>query len=388
MSGKSSVIVIVAVILVIGILVAVNYFNRTTASAEAYSPSKSDTDGKINLLLAGDVMCQAKQQVEGIRNGKFDFGYCFEYIEDLLRSADLTIGNLETNVSLSEPLGMDKERKYDKPYLNAPEEFLKTLKNVGFDVLVNANNHNCDTGVTGLKETIDLQEKYGLLHTGTFKSKKDKRTLIVEKEGIKIGIASYAVFYNNSRRDFSASQMDKHLNKYSYTKVKRDVKSMKKKGADFVLIYLHCGTEYAHTPNERQLKYSKQIAEAGADFIACSHAHTVQEYEFIKTKDGRKVPIMYSLGNFGSTQAGKKSKLVTLFSLDLEKKKGKVRVTNATYYPIMNIKHNPDTGRPYQLITCTEEGFGQIKDEKLLKEMKKARKTITKIVGEKISPVI
>lgn len=71
--------------------------------------------------------------------GTWDFRESFQYVRQILRSGDLTIGNLETMVSQSSPLGMQILRLEDKPYLNAPASFLDAVKYAGYDLLTMAN---------------------------------------------------------------------------------------------------------------------------------------------------------------------------------------------------------------------------------------------------------
>lgn len=193
----------IAVMLVCSLMMSAAYvWAGETAVTDAPS---ADVDGKITLLLAGDIMCQSGQQEYEMRGGKFDFHREFKYVREIIQSGDIALANLETNVSPSSPLSMKKQKKYGKPYLNAPDEFMYALKNAGFDGLVNANNHNCDTGIKGLKETIESQNAYGMEHTGIFRSEKDKRYMILKEEGINVGVISYYTYMNSSKKILSKS---------------------------------------------------------------------------------------------------------------------------------------------------------------------------------------
>ena len=78
---------------------------------------------------------------------------------------------------------------------NAPCEILEGLRNCGFDVLTNANNHDLDTGVIGLAETIENIERFGFIQTGTFKEKK-KRFEMIEVNDIKVAIVAFGTDHN------------------------------------------------------------------------------------------------------------------------------------------------------------------------------------------------
>lgn len=361
----------------------------------------------LTILLAGDLMCQFRQQADAATDGSYDFNYGFDYMRGILSEGDLVIGNLETNISKSSELSIDRMKKkgwpwlkkmkqYNKenpenrkiqPYLNAPEEFLPALKNAGFNVLVNANNHNCDTGIKGIKETIEVQDKHGFPHTGIFNGDEEKRYLILNKKGIKIGIASYATYFNDPIENFNEDQQEKYLNAYSKEKVEKDIKDMKKDGVEYIIVYFHSGTEFSLTPNSRQKQYAPEIAEAGADYIVCSHSHSVQPYEIIRTKDYRKVPICYATGNFISHMTKKNSNYSILVSLTLKKKDGKVYTDKQKYYPCVTLKKNAETGKRYQTIPCTKSGYQAFQDKKTIQYLKKARKDILQCVGQKLRAV-
>ena len=63
--------------------------------------------------------------------------------------------------------------------------------------------------------------------------------------------------------------------------------------ADFVIAYVHWGTEYSYDLEEVQLVTGKEYLEAGADAVIGAHSHCLQGMEFYQEK-----PIIYSLGNY------------------------------------------------------------------------------------------
>ena len=258
--------------------------------------------------------------------GTWNFSASFKYVKDIFSKADLVIGNLETTVSPSSPLAMQLHTLEGRPYLNAPSAFLEALKYAGFDLLTMANNHNCDAGVRGIVETLDQTDRYGFLHTGLFSDKEDPRYLLVDVNGIKIGIVSYAVYYNKKEYHLTESGQDIMLNKYSEKKAKRDIRAAKKAGAEYVLAFLHCGTENATLLNSRQTRHTRTLANAGADYIIGSHPHVLQHQATLKTKDGRYVPILYSMGNFLSHMTRDGNKDTMILRLDLKKTLAKEKV--------------------------------------------------------------
>ncbi len=77
-------------------------------------------------------------------------------IQDLLRSADTTVGNMETKI-------IDR-RRYSGGFRGnwSPKETAIDVKNLGFDMLTGANNHTNDMGEQGLQSTIDLLDAQGI----------------------------------------------------------------------------------------------------------------------------------------------------------------------------------------------------------------------------------
>jgi poly-gamma-glutamate synthesis protein (capsule biosynthesis protein) len=76
--------------------------------------------------------------------------------------------------------------------------------------------------------------------------------------------------------------------------------------ADYVIISIHWGAEYKHTPLERKVRLAHLFVDSGADLVIGHHPHVVQTMEVYNG-----VPVFYSLGNFifdqywsGDTQEG------------------------------------------------------------------------------------
>ena len=77
-------------------------------------------------------------------------------IQELLRGADTTVGNMETKI-------IDR-RRYSGGFSGnwSPKETALDIRNLGFDILTGANNHTFDMGEQGLQSTIDLLDAQGI----------------------------------------------------------------------------------------------------------------------------------------------------------------------------------------------------------------------------------
>nr|MCR5177443.1 CapA family protein [Lachnospiraceae bacterium] len=66
-----------------------------------------------------------------------------------------------------------------------------------------------------------------------------------------------------------------------------------KNESDYVIVFIHWGTENELGPDWLQARQAPELAEAGADLVIGMHSHCLQPV----TYEG-DVPVFYSLGNF------------------------------------------------------------------------------------------
>ena len=268
-----------------------------------YVNPKASDSGKAVINIVGDLMCHTDQQKVAKKNNTFNFNENFYFVKDIFKKSDFVIGNLETMLSQTAPYRYERPTIDNKPHLNAPATYLDALKFAGVDCFAMANNHNVDTGYQGMVETNGHIDRYDFMRTGLFTNSEESRYIIAEVNGIKIAIFSYATYYNTKDRFLTKQGIDVLLNYYSKEKAETEIAEAKAKGAEFVLVNIHWGTEYVNYENDLQRRYAKELADAGADYIAGSHPHAVQPYDIIVAEDGRSVPVIYSLGNFISSMS-------------------------------------------------------------------------------------
>ncbi len=341
------------------------------------------TPQQITVMLTGDLMCQPMQQMRAFDGTGYDFKPTFKYVKKIFDEADIVIGNLETLVSKSLPLSKDMNRLQSKPYLNAPAEWLDALEYAGFDGFIMANNHACDGGKTGILETLEELDSRGIPHTGLFKDNQENRYFTMEQNGIKIGVISYAAYYNLKDKFLSDSEQDYMLNRPIQAKMSADVQALRREGAEFIIAYNHAGTEYSQIPAPRQERYGRMLAQAGVDYIIGSHPHVLQPYEPLLYGEDT-TPYIYSMGNFTSAMLDPITKETLILSLTLEKtKSGKVVLADQTYYPCYMLDEYEK--EPFVLIPEDKDYNGNLYENApaaLVKQLKKNFKHIRKIVGE------
>lgn len=241
----------------------------------------------IKLTFVGDVMCQ-KELLDAfkIKDG-FSFDSAFNRILPMLKESDLSCANLET------PISYDDSDLSNRLYnFSSPIEFAHAVKNAGFSFVATANNHCLDRNTTGIASTVKSLDSVGFVHTGVFSSKSQDRLVCMNINGLKIGFLAYTygtnAFANNNYLKRSerwkvnmlqAQELSNPISRYCfhhqggrasrlYNKVRRhlhfrnygcqvyerkeadyfqklriskDIKQLKKKGADIIVFYMHVG---------------------------------------------------------------------------------------------------------------------------------------------------
>lgn len=287
----------------------------------------------ITLMLTGDLMCKGNQQVLAFDGKNYDFTPTFKYVKNIFKEADYVMGNLETVVSPNLPLSKDKDYMQTRPYLNAPIEWLDAIKWAGYDGLILANNHATDGGKIGIFDTINAVRKTGFQRVGSYLDENDPHYMIIQKKGFKIGVLAYATYFNKKEHFLDEIEQGIHLGTFSEENVTRDVKELKALGCQYIIAWNHIGTEYSQVPALRQHVAAEIMAKAGVDYIIDSHPHVLQRSGIVKYK-GKRVPIIYSMGNFTSSMSHPLTKETMILSITLAKnKKGKVKLESHKYYP-------------------------------------------------------
>ena len=334
-------------------------FARTEEEG-VYRKKTVSEKNKAVVLVTGDLMSM-KSQMNAAWNEKdqsYVFNGSFRYIKNLIRSADLAAGNLETLVSSPWSYCSEISYKDGKPVCNTTPRFLDALKDAGFDVLTMSNNHNADWGTGAAMDTVRNADRYGFMHTGLYTSAKEDRTLALDVNGIRIGFLAYnggGLGFNHKEETWDPEDVDTILNAYSRKRAQADIKALKKKGAEFIIVCMHWGTINTTGYNAQQEETARELADLGADYIAGSHPHLIQKYVEIEASDGRKVPCIYCMGNFMtslSSLEGQRDSVLMRLVLQ-RNKEGKVVLSDNTYIPCHI--YSQVLGDPYAVVPMVRE---------------------------------
>ena len=284
-----------------------------------------------SLAVTGDIMVHSYQYEEAYdqSTGKYDFMHNFTDMKKYFDSADYSIGNFET-VLAGEDVGIS-----DYPCFNTPDSFLDSLEYSGIDFVTTANNHCMDKGTDGLLRTIDKLDEYGFDHTGTYKDEESRNEIFVKDiNGITFAFLSYTYGTNGIpvKNPWNVNILDEEL-------IKSDIEKAKELNPDFIVVLPHMGVEYEIYPREEFKEWADFMFNCGADIILASHPHVLQPMEVreITKDDGstRNGFIIYSLGNFISSQTTPPRNAGIIINLDFEKKGiEKAELTKVSFIPV------------------------------------------------------
>ncbi len=308
---------------------------------------------KLTIAAIGDVMMHEPQMKSGKTKNGYDFRKFFKNVQPYLSSPDLTVANLETTLA-----GTSKPYS-GFPRFNSPDQILDALKYAGVDVITTANNHSNDTGEKGIIRTFTTIKKKGFMMTGTAPTPEQRKGIVIEKNGIKLGFLSYTEHTNGLP---VAKGKPYLVNLINPAKITKDIKELKQQGAEYVLVSLHWGTEYQRTPNPFQKKTATQVLQAGADVILGHHPHVQQQIEKVNI-NGQEKLIIYSMGNFISNQSDPYTDQGVIVYLDIMKdaKTKKIKLTKTSFLPTVVNKYKKSGKSEYQVVPLPTKKAGNLK---------------------------
>ncbi len=236
----------------------------------------------VTLLFAGDIMLS--RHIETIMKKKNNQGYYARYVKEFMRSADLTIANFEN------PFRGTKDVKKGEMVFGADPKSIKTLTELGVDVVSLANNHMLDQTGGGITRTIDTLSTLSIDGVGAGHTYNDAHEAVIKEiKGVKIAFLAYTPFLPQYIKKKSSQPSVADMNE---KEIIRDIKRAKKV-ADIVITMFHWGDEYKATHNKKQETIAHAAIDAGASLVIGHHPHVIQDIQTYKD-----APIIYSLGNF------------------------------------------------------------------------------------------
>lgn len=239
---------------------------------------------QVSLLAVGDIMLSrdVASQIKKLN----DYHYPFLKTVALTQTADLAFGNLET------PITPGRQIKTGEMLFRSDPEVVQGLVYAGFDILSLANNHTPNFGQKGLLDTFNYLKSAGISYVGAGENLDSALAPVIkEVKGLKFAFLAFNDF-NSVPKSYFATQTQPGTAPMDLDNLKNSIAQAKTQ-ADFVIISLHSGTEYASSSNSRQQNFARLAIDAGAALVIGHHPHVVQNLE--KYHNGY---IFYSLGNF------------------------------------------------------------------------------------------
>ena len=276
---------------------------------------------KISLIMAGDALIHDRLYNDAYRDGIYDFKPYLKLIKDKIQNYDLAYYNQETILG-GTSIGLSSY-----PSFNSPQELGDAMIDAGFNLVSLATNHTLDRGEKAVllsREYWNSKDNvYAFGSYSSFDEKKELESKVFELNNIKYGILNYTYGTNGIPvpygKEYLVNLWNDETNYEGYKEnVINDINNLKDK-VDVLMVAMHWGREYTHTPTDLERKTAEFLADNGVDIIIGTHPHVIQPVEWVGD-----TLVFYSLGNFISAQNSEsctyyKCNIGLLSSLDITK---------------------------------------------------------------------
>ncbi len=266
--------------------------DNTESSTQSSSENEDEQEGKYDFTVcfAGDISL-ADDAVTTAQLDNCDNGIrgCISqtYISNM-QNADITCVNNE--FAYSENGSPMDGKAYT---FRANPSRVSVLQDLGVDVVSLANNHVYDYGEQAFIDTLDTLDGAQISYFGAGRNINDAMAPVYkEVDGKKIAFVGATRAEKNIMTPEATEDSPGVLRCYDTALLKQTIQEAKV-NADFVIVYVHWGTEYSTELEEAQTQTAREYIDSGADVIIGAHSHCLQGMEYYNGK-----PIIYSMGNF------------------------------------------------------------------------------------------
>ncbi len=305
---------LLALFIISSLFLAAHYFSlnngniKNTEIAETPEPPHiiaSATIGSMgDLLIHSPILSEAYDQ----KSKSYNFENVFTYLEPYIKKLDYAVINMEGTLSGTDFSGY--------PMFRCPDNLIDCAKKCGFNLFLTANNHSNDGGTAGFTRTPEILKRKDVDFIGIRINPEDKKYIIKDINGIKVGMVNYT--YGNINNSGivsvngipSTSQNSKLFNVFDdnnledFYKEQCDIiADMKEHGADKIIYYMHWGVEYQLKETATQQAIAQKLCDFGVDVIVGGHPHVIQPIDVLHSDiSGKTTVCIYSLGNAISNQ--------------------------------------------------------------------------------------
>jgi poly-gamma-glutamate synthesis protein (capsule biosynthesis protein) len=184
------------------------------------------------------------------------------------------------------------------------------MVDAGFNLVSLATNHTVDRGKNAvLKSCAYWKKQDGVMTSGSYCSNEERNEVrIAEVNNITYTMLNYTYGTNGmpvsnsylvnvwpTNTSINNPSTDTKYKNYK-EQVKADIERVRDK-VDVLIVAMHWGVEYTHTPTVYEKDMAKYLASLGVDIVIGTHPHVIQPVTWIDD-----TLVIYSLGNFISAQ--------------------------------------------------------------------------------------
>lgn len=260
----------------------------TPAASPAPSPSPTPAP-EVTLAFTGDVNF-ADDWYNMLHYTKTTGAEdCFDpLLLEEMRGADILLSNNEFAFSdRGAPMAGKQFTFCSRP------ENVELWQQLGVDIVGLANNHCFDYGAEAFADTLTTLSDAGIAYVGAGADLEEAMTpRYFTVDGLTIGYVACTRAEKYVLTPEAGEDSPGVLRCYD---PELAVQVIEEAGSqcDYLVVYVHWGTEYSTQLEQAQTDLATLFAEAGADLIVGSHPHILQGAGW-----RGDVPVLYSLGNF------------------------------------------------------------------------------------------
>ncbi len=236
----------------------------------------------VTIGITGDVMLGRSVNEQLLRTSGL---FPFEHTADVLRTFDLTMGNLECVVSTQGTPEPGKQFTFEAD----PRGFAR-LALAGFDIVSVANNHSGDYGKGAFMDMLAHLPFFGITPLGGGRNLAVAHTPVIRR--VRSTTVGFLAYCEIGPENFVATPSTPGHAWLDPDLMRADIAAVRPR-VDFLVVFTHWGIEYQLVETGHQQALARLAVDAGADFVVGAHPHVIQPDEIYRGK-----PIVYSLGNF------------------------------------------------------------------------------------------
>jgi poly-gamma-glutamate capsule biosynthesis protein CapA/YwtB (metallophosphatase superfamily) len=290
-SDRSALVVLMVSVALVTACAAVGG-SELAGEPEVEAPAPEPEPRSFTITAAGDILphtavidSAAAYAADAGADDAYDFRPMFAQLAPRFRAADLAVCHLEAPLSADNGDvfgGGDRRTPEGAPMFTAPFQLADALADTGFDACSTAHNHSSDAGPEGIRDTIELLERAGVVPAGTAATPEASGAARMhEVQGVAVAHLSATYGLNQPLPEDEAWMVDE----IDVDQLVDEAADARADGAEFVVVSLHHGLDYRIEPSDNQRERADALLGSGEiDLLLGHHAHVVQPIERVHDK--------------------------------------------------------------------------------------------------------